>query len=1252
MIQLPLALAVLLAVKPADPSQAAAEQASPQLGQAWADLFVKTNAREAAKLADAVLAGEPASRQALALSYLAHWMLDDEALANRRFLDLAVLGGPSAGAFLLDGWGRLHTSEEEGRRVTAIARRLLPAAGALRGPIADLGCRTAEMAGDMAAVRELAAPLGWITRWRLIGPFENDQNSGYDVAYPPERGVDLSARYPGKQAEVSWRLVLGAEPDGRICLDCLLYPSTWGVAYLATWVRSDRARDAIVRAEADDHLKVWVNGRQAIADDTARALASEQHVAAVRLHAGWNQLLVKVAQRWGEWTLGLRLTDANGAALTGLTVSPDAHRFAPADADERWPAAPKDAFDQALAAEHDLAVPAAYLAAWRLFDEGYYRRARAAFEALHAASPGAAVYELGAAVSALGDEDRDHGLSGLAAASRLDATFARARIQRALVYLDMGLTERAEEQAQAALAINPSDPLALDVLARLRAGRQYWIAEQKLLDREEEAHPGLAAVSSRKAEAKAAQGLPLVALDLWRDAHARDAAGWAATDGLARLYESLGRPDRARGVLEERLLLRPQSVNLRLQLARLAAAYGRDAEARRRIAEVEELNPQSDGPYRVAGYLAERAGELPAAIAAYGQALARDPSDARLRDHVEILRPPGGDEKRYEVSHEEILRRAAAVCPEDYPGADAVGLLDQEIVRLNDDGSARHFVHRAWKIFDQVGADRHLNQWVGMPANFKLLYAGTIDPDGLERESSSRDGGELHLPAPSPGAVVEVRWSYDQARDSATADDFWEEFSFGGVDPAKEVEWVVLVPAGKTLHVDKRGAAVTEREEKLGPMEARIFEAKDLPRIDPEPLMPPWVDVQDVVFVSTLPTWDRVATFVHAVVDDQVIEDASVRAEAKRLTAGKSGPEDEVAALAAFVQKEIRYNMADTSLYSWRPHPARRVLASRYGDCKDKATLFVALAREVGLRAEFAVLKTRNVGVVTPRVPVTWYNHAIAYLPAQKGIARPRFIDLTADDLGDSTLPYADQAVQAMIIDPGKPGWRFMETPLSPPAENSTVTRSAVTLAVDGSARARVSLTARGIAAGVIRQSWRDPTIRRRVLDELAGRWLFQGGVPLRGSGGVRGLDDPDGPLTLDLGVAASSVLHREGDALLFKAGGFPQTQAYTQLATRTLPLELNAEAEQEVDWEYRLPPGVGVAQLPADVHLDNRFFSFTATYRQESGKVLLDTLYRTKAIEVAAADYPELRSAFLALARAADREIVLHAPPAKAPMR
>ncbi|MFH1742526.1 MAG: alpha-L-rhamnosidase N-terminal domain-containing protein, partial [bacterium] len=42
--------------------------------------------------------------------------------------------------------------------------------------------------------------------WHLLGPFENENNTGFGVVYPPEVAVDLSASYAGKgEKQITWQ---------------------------------------------------------------------------------------------------------------------------------------------------------------------------------------------------------------------------------------------------------------------------------------------------------------------------------------------------------------------------------------------------------------------------------------------------------------------------------------------------------------------------------------------------------------------------------------------------------------------------------------------------------------------------------------------------------------------------------------------------------------------------------------------------------------------------------------------------------------------------------------------------------------------------------------------------------------------------------------------------------------------------------------------------------------------------------------
>src|SRR5471032_2218030 len=65
-----------------------------------------------------------------------------------------------------------------------------------------------------------------------------------------------------------------------------------------------------------------------------------------------------------------------------------------------------------------------------------------------------------------------------------------------------------------------------------------------------------------------------------------------------------------------------------------------------------------------------------------------------------------------------------------------------------------------------------------------------------------------------------------------------------------------------------------------------------------------------------------------------------------------------VAKVLAFVQNEIRYLSISMGENSHRPFPPAQVLQRRYGDCKDKSLLMVAMLRELGIEAQPVLVST------------------------------------------------------------------------------------------------------------------------------------------------------------------------------------------------------------------------------------------------------------------------------------------------------
>ena len=140
-------------------------------------------------------------------------------------------------------------------------------------------------------------------KWYYAGPFDNAEHNGFDTAYPPEKGVDLKARFVGKGgAAFGWRELPDFTP-GRVYDLLPLFPTARENAVVYLYHRFPAAVGVRLPAYfgADDSLTVWFNGARLVSEDREAAVDPFRNAAELPVRAGTNALLIKVCQYGGEW---------------------------------------------------------------------------------------------------------------------------------------------------------------------------------------------------------------------------------------------------------------------------------------------------------------------------------------------------------------------------------------------------------------------------------------------------------------------------------------------------------------------------------------------------------------------------------------------------------------------------------------------------------------------------------------------------------------------------------------------------------------------------------------------------------------------------------------------------------------------------------------------------------------------------------------------------------------------------------------
>jgi hypothetical protein len=164
---------------------------------------------------------------------------------------------------------------------------------------------------------------GVVSQWHLAAPFEHKGGSGWNVAYPPEKGVDLTATYKGKDdTEVKWVPVTSNDAQGVVDINKAIKQYKGAIAYAYATVESPRDQEIEFRAGCINALKIFVNGESIFAkEEYHHGMSIDQYIVKGKLKKGTNTLLLKVAQNeqkepWAQrWVFQLRLSDSVGAAV-------------------------------------------------------------------------------------------------------------------------------------------------------------------------------------------------------------------------------------------------------------------------------------------------------------------------------------------------------------------------------------------------------------------------------------------------------------------------------------------------------------------------------------------------------------------------------------------------------------------------------------------------------------------------------------------------------------------------------------------------------------------------------------------------------------------------------------------------------------------------------------------------------------------------------------------------------------------------
>lgn len=1077
--------------------------------------------------------------------------------------------------------------------------------------------------GRRIAARRAWRELGYLDRWRVSGPYDNEAGLGLSASFAPEDGNDAE-----------WRpLPAEACSFGSVSIDALFEPFEHRCAYLSTTLVSENEGRAVLRIGAQGAVRAFWNGIEALSDQRYRGLDPDRLAAAIHVRKGANRLLVKVcSDERGRASLLARVTDRLDRAWPfefnlefekrfdppgqsprrietsfGYLLSRAGHpRSGPRD---WWRAARfallSDALDPASHQARDLARRAC-------------RRSQKTSHCLTWSELAANRNERRVAIQKALDADPDS----------IPALLARAEL----------LIEGTEPARAAAVLkrvsrLAPQDPEAAVLGARLLARRGLNL-------------------SAASEAARIAEGFPGRPLAL-RAAHelSRNAGAISAALRFAASYGELRADDvDLHGVLARATLAGGDDESLALHAEAMLDLAGAELEVLEAVSALREgagdeeaavdllrravrVAPGSPPAHEALGRLLLRLGRRDEGIEHLERSLALAPQDSWLAGYLEHLDPRERFEQPWVVPAESFLTER------DEPSSAAARyLVDSTVVRVHSSGLSSRFTQIAVELLSREATRewrRYSVQYQPGDQRVEILSARVHRPDGSVRHgtplgsvSVSEPWYRLYydlraevidLPPLEPGDVLDLRFRVDDvARRNAYADYFGDLVGLQDDLPRELWRYVLISPAERQLSIrpPQLDGRIEHHRKDSGEEVINVFSANSVPRVHEEHDMPQGASTSAYLHVSTYGSWKDLGRWYRGLIRDQIVADERLSSTAKKLVEGLESDRERVRAIHRRVVTSTRYVGLEFGIHGYRPYRAPLVAARGFGDCKDKAALLVAMLDAVGVEAELALLRTRSLGEIAPRpASLSAFNHAIVYVPSLD-----IWLDATAEHHGPDELPFQDQDVMALRI--SNDGVNLDRTALLPAEASVSTARVQVLLDPDGDARIEASAEITGQRAARLRTELEAESTRRERFEHSLAREIP--GVRL-GELEISPLDDPAPPVRYSYDAFAPRWARREGDRLRVPIDeGLALAERYLRLPARRHPLSLGPRRSDERDLSVELPSGFELESLPSSAEIETRFGELSLEIEISHGRLEVHREFALRTHLVDPGDYAE----------------------------
>jgi transglutaminase-like putative cysteine protease len=473
---------------------------------------------------------------------------------------------------------------------------------------------------------------------------------------------------------------------------------------------------------------------------------------------------------------------------------------------------------------------------------------------------------------------------------------------------------------------------------------------------------------------------------------------------------------------------------------------------------------------------------------------------------------------------------------------------------------------------------------------------------------SDRRVRRASLSGVAPGTIVDYSYTTEELKPFLPRDFFQSWSVTTGLQVARS-RFIVDVPASLTPRIYERNLSFARTEQVAGGRRVYTWATANLPKIKSEALAADSNDVYMSLIVSSPLTWGEVSHWYAGLARPQETGTPFVAARVDSVVRGALTRGDSIRAVHRWVAQDIRYVAIALGLSGYRPRKPEQVIRTGFGDCKDKATLFVSALRHLGIEA-YPVLLSSTGGVRRDLPSIQQFDHEIAAVAAGKGY---QFVDLTANVVPYGELPYSEQGGFALVVRPDGTSDEVVLPKVAPTANRSAI-RVVGTLDSLGVFNGSYEETAEGATQYGLRNIFYNPldSTQRANLANAIAQKTFEGAE----GDSLLGFDGKDLGSMVRVKVqvrhgraatpaGATMILHMPQGSMAALATAAKELDSREPRRFPIDPAQFWGARVVTSEFSIALPAGWH-AQLPKTVRASSAFGSYESSYTERNGTLRL----------------------------------------------